>query len=117
VLADRAEQAGAHVAERVRERGLRAKLLARAGRIAEAEAAARDALEMAEESDYLQMRADALMDLAEVLEIAQRPDDAAASVAAALQLYEEKGSTALAARARSRLDALRQEAAAASALP
>ena len=109
VLADRAEQAATHVAERVRARGLRGKLLARAGRWAEAEAAARQALEMAEDSDYLQMRADALMDLGEVLQIAQRPNGAAASVAAALRLYEEKGSTASAARARSRLDALHRE--------
>jgi class 3 adenylate cyclase/tetratricopeptide (TPR) repeat protein len=109
VLADRAEQAAAHVAERVRARGLRAKLLGRAGQVAEAEGAARKALEMAEGSDYLQMRADALMDLGEVLQIAQRPDDSAASVAAALRLYEEKGSTASAARARALLDALAQE--------
>jgi hypothetical protein len=50
--------------------------------------AARKALEMAEDSDYLQMRADALMDLGEVLQIAQRADDAATSVAAAPRLYE-----------------------------
>jgi class 3 adenylate cyclase/tetratricopeptide (TPR) repeat protein len=117
VLADRAERAAAHVAERVRARGLRAKLLARAGEVAEAEAAAREALEMAEGSDYLQMRADALMDFGEVLRIAHRPDDSAESVAAALRLYEEKGSTASAARARSRLDALHQETAGASAPP
>jgi class 3 adenylate cyclase/tetratricopeptide (TPR) repeat protein len=101
VLADRAEQAAAHVADRVRARGLRAKLLARAGRWAEAEAAAKEALAMTEGSDYLQMRADALMDLGEVLQMGQRPDDAAASVAAALRFYEQKGSTASAARARS----------------
>ena len=117
VLADRAEQAAAHVAERVRARGLRAKLLGRTGRWAEAEAAGKEALEMTEDSDYLQMRADALMDLGEVLQIAQRPDDAAASVAAALRLYEQKGSTAFAARARSCLDALRQESAGTSASP
>jgi class 3 adenylate cyclase/tetratricopeptide (TPR) repeat protein len=117
VLADLAEQAAAHVAEGVRGRGLRAKLLARAGRVAEAEAAAREALEMAENSDYLKMRADALMDLGEVLQIAQRPDDSAASVAAALRLYEQKGSTAFAARARSSLDALHQESAGTSASP
>jgi class 3 adenylate cyclase/tetratricopeptide (TPR) repeat protein len=115
VLADRVEQTATHVAERVRERGLRAKLSARAGRWAEAEAAAREALEMAEDSDYLQMRADALMDLGKVLQIAQRPGESAASVAAALRLYEEKGSTAFAARARSRLDALHQETAGTSA--
>ncbi len=117
VRADRAEQAAAHVADRVRARGLRAKLLARAGRWAEAEAAAREALEMAEDSDYLQMRADALMDLSEVLQIAQRPDDAATSVAAALRLYEQKGSTSSAARARSRLDALLQGTTGTIALP
>ena len=72
---------------------------------------------MAEDSDYLQMRADALMDLGEVLQIAQRPDDAAVSVAAALRLYEQKGSTASAARARSRLDALHQETTGTTAFP
>ena len=109
VLAARAEQAAAHVVDRVRARGLRAKLLARAGRWAEAEAAAREALDVAKDSDYLQMRADALMDLGEVLQIAQRPVDATASVAAALRLYEQKGSTVSVARARSRLDALHHE--------
>ena len=72
---------------------------------------------MAEDSDYLQMRADALMDLGEVLQIALRSDDAAANVAAALRLYEQKGSTAFAARARSCLDALHQESAGTSASP
>jgi class 3 adenylate cyclase/tetratricopeptide (TPR) repeat protein len=117
VLADRAERAAAHMAERVRARGLRAKLLARAGQVAEAEAAAREALEMAENSDYLQMRADALMDFGEVLQIAQRPNAAVATIAAALRLYEEKGSTASAARARALLDALHPEAAGKSTSP
>jgi hypothetical protein len=57
------------------------------------------------------------MDLGEVIQIALRPDDAAASVAPALRLYEEKGSTGSAARARSRLDALHQETAGTSAAP
>jgi hypothetical protein len=48
--------------------------------------------------------------LGKVLQMGQRPDDAATSVAAALRLYEQKGSTASATRARSRLDALQKEA-------
>jgi class 3 adenylate cyclase/tetratricopeptide (TPR) repeat protein len=107
--AARAEKAAAHVEERVWAGGLRAKLLARVGLWEEAESAARQAVELAETSDYLQMRADALMDLAEVMRLAQRTDDAAASATAALRLYEEKGSTSSAARAVAVLDALNQE--------
>jgi hypothetical protein len=60
VLADRAEKAVAHLAERVRSRELQAKLLARAGNSTAGEAAVREAINMVGGSDYLQLRADVL---------------------------------------------------------
>jgi class 3 adenylate cyclase/tetratricopeptide (TPR) repeat protein len=106
VLADCAERKATHLADRIAAHGLSAKLLARAGHMLEAEAAAREAVELAQRSDYLQIQANALMDLAEVLRLATRTDDAAASIAAALRLYEQKGSTAFAAHAEALLNAL-----------
>jgi tetratricopeptide (TPR) repeat protein len=104
--ADRAERAAALLRDGVQARGLGARLLARAGLSADAELAAREAVERADSSDYLYLRANALMDLAEVLRLALRMDEAVASVTAALKLYEQKGATASAARARALLDQL-----------
>jgi class 3 adenylate cyclase/tetratricopeptide (TPR) repeat protein len=79
-------------------RGVRAKILARAGSIEEAERLAREATEMAAGTDYLNLRAKALADLAEVLRIAGRPEESAAAVQEATRLYERKGNVAAAAR-------------------
>ena len=78
-------------------KGTSAKLHARRGELVEAERLAREAVAFAETSDFLTSHAGALMDLAEVLELVGRRDEAAEHVRAAVQLYERKGS-ALAAR-------------------
>ncbi|MGH3034915.1 MAG: BTAD domain-containing putative transcriptional regulator [Gaiellaceae bacterium] len=78
----------------------RAKVLARRGRSEEGETHARKALELAEPTDFLNMRGHALTDFAEVLRLAGRASEACTAVAEALQLYEQKGNTVAAQEAR-----------------
>jgi tetratricopeptide (TPR) repeat protein len=108
VLYDRGDYAGAErlvpiveqatgaddIAGQVPLRSLRAKLLARRRSFAEAEALAREAVALSEPTDTLRYKGDALMDLAEVLALAGRADEAAATVLGARELYERKGATA-----------------------
>jgi class 3 adenylate cyclase/tetratricopeptide (TPR) repeat protein len=84
-------------------RRVRARLLARRGDIEEAERLGREAVTIAAETDYFEARALALADLADVLWLAGRPEEAARTVQEALALYEGKGSVAGAARLRERL--------------
>jgi tetratricopeptide (TPR) repeat protein len=67
------------------------------------EALVREAVTLAEETDMLNHRADALLDLADVLELASRREEAAAEVGEALALYERKGNVVMAERAPGRL--------------
>ena len=77
----------------------RGKVLARRGSFEAAERLAREAVELLRETDALVMKADALADLAEVLRLAGRHDDATASLAEATALYGRKGANG-AAKAR-----------------
>jgi class 3 adenylate cyclase/tetratricopeptide (TPR) repeat protein len=79
-------------------RSVRAKLLARLGDLEEAERLARDATERAARTDYLDLRAKTVAELAEVLRLAGRTEEAAAAVQDAIRLYEQKGNLAAAAR-------------------
>ena len=81
-------------------RGPRAKVLARRGEAHEAERLAREGVELAEPTDFLNVRATALLDLAEVLLAGGRTDEAASVVAAATTLFEQKGNVVGRARAR-----------------
>ena len=81
----------------------RAKLLARTGEAEEAEKLAREALAIFKEEAEVRDRADALMDLAEVLEIGGRVEDARPHMEEAARLYEIKGIVPSLERARSRL--------------
>jgi len=92
--------AAADVATTVPAKGVRAKLLAREGRRDEAERVAREAVEASEGIDNLNMRGDALLDLAEVLRAAGREADAAGALEDAALLFEEKGNLVGAQRAR-----------------
>ena len=83
-------------------RTARAKLLARRGELAPAEALAREAVAVAEPTDLLSTHADALCDLAEVLVLAGRSDDSLAALRDASELYERKGNLSALARARAR---------------
>jgi tetratricopeptide (TPR) repeat protein len=84
-------------------RGVRARLLARAGRADAAEALAREALGLIERTDLLTHQGDARLDLAEVLRLAGRAGEADAAAQDALDLYERKGNLVSAARAHLRL--------------
>jgi predicted ATPase len=81
-------------------RSVRARVLARRGAAGEAEALAREAVRLAEPTDLLILRADALSDLAEVLALNGAQTGAAAAGAQALRLYEEKGDVLSASRTR-----------------
>jgi tetratricopeptide (TPR) repeat protein len=84
-------------------RSIQAKLLARNGDLATAEALARGAAAMAEESDSPNLKANSLLDLGEVLGLGGRPAEAASAVDQAFRHFEEKGNVASANRARSLL--------------
>jgi len=86
-------------------RGVQAKIFARSGRHEQAEAVAREAVELVAQTDLLRHRGDALLDLGEVLRLAGQPAEADAAVRAGLELYEQKGDRVSAARARSKLGA------------
>ncbi len=81
-------------------RGPRAKVLARRGEAHEAERLAREGVELADPTDFLNVRATALLDLGEVLLAGGRTDEAASVVAAAATLFEQKGNVVGRARAR-----------------
>ena len=108
-MTDRSERAAAadDVSTHVQWRGPRAKILARRGRIKRAEQIAREAVRLAEGTDFLNLHGDALIDLAEILRIDRRRAEAAAAVANAVTVYETKGNVVSAARARVSLQALR----------
>jgi predicted ATPase len=72
-------------------RGIRARVLSRRAQRQEAEALAREAVALAQSTDFINYRADALLDLSHVLKGARRHDEAVASASQALHLYELKG--------------------------
>jgi hypothetical protein len=76
----------------------RARLLASAGELDAAEGVARDAVGLAEGTDELNLRASTHLALADILEWADRLEEAAEEVAAAAALYGEKGNAAAADR-------------------
>jgi tetratricopeptide (TPR) repeat protein len=91
-------------------RQVRAKVLARRGEPAEAERLAREAVAIAEGTDFLNGQADAYADLGEVLLLLGRSGEAAEAFEQALARYERKGNLVMAARTRGRREALREEA-------
>ena len=86
--------------------GLRARILAARGELAEAEELARAAVALAARTDFLNQHGDALLELAFVLAAAGQAPDAQAAVSEALGLYRRKGNLVAAARARRRLERL-----------
>jgi tetratricopeptide (TPR) repeat protein len=81
----------------IRWRRVRAKVLARRVDIEEAERLAREATALGARTDYVDLHAQAVADLAEVLRLAGRLEEAAAATAEAVRLDEEKGNIAGAA--------------------
>jgi class 3 adenylate cyclase len=81
-------------------RSTRGGALAGQGRAVEGERFARAAVAIAEATDDINLRADALVVLAGVLRIAHRLDEVAPAIEDALRLYDEKGNVVSAGRAR-----------------
>jgi predicted ATPase len=90
----------------VRWRCVRARVLARRKEVPAAEVLAREALAIAEATDFLNDRADALIDWSHVLAASSRGDEAIAATSGALHLYELKGNAVAAAATRFRLRTL-----------
>jgi predicted ATPase/class 3 adenylate cyclase len=87
----------------VRWRGTRAKVLVNQGRAEEAERLAREGVRLAEQTDWLDRHADALVDLAEVLRRAGRPHHATPLLQQALRLHDQKGNRVGVQRTRDQL--------------
>ena len=82
----------------------RARLLADAGALDEAERVARDALAIVEPTDLLDLRGDVLLELAGVLRSGNRADDARECIETGIALYEAKGNAVAVERARAQLE-------------
>jgi ATP/maltotriose-dependent transcriptional regulator MalT len=80
-------------------RSIRAPIVARAGNLAEAESLARAAVEMAQQTDAPQLQADTLLELAAVMALGGRLDEARTAIDSAIAIYEAKGDVVSAARA------------------
>ncbi len=79
-------------------RSIRAPIVARAGNLPEAEALARSAVELSGQTDAPQMQADTLSELASVLMLAGRLDEARQAIESAVAIYLAKGDVVSAAR-------------------
>ena len=84
-------------------RQVRAKTTAMRGEHAEAEQLAREAVRLADATDLLNVQADAYSDLAGVLSLAGKPEQAAAALKQALERYGRKGNVVMADRTRERI--------------
>jgi class 3 adenylate cyclase/tetratricopeptide (TPR) repeat protein len=87
-------------------REARAQILARRGEVGAALSLAREAVELAAETDFLWMHGDALVALAEVQHVAASPDESLEAAERALTLYEAKGDLVSAGKTREFLRAL-----------
>ena len=96
VSISRKEAASGDMVSQVILRGAEGKIFANAGNHDEARSIVQEAIELAAQTDALNMQADILVDLAEVQQVA-KDDQVSRSVRAALHLYEEKGNIASAA--------------------
>jgi class 3 adenylate cyclase/tetratricopeptide (TPR) repeat protein len=81
-------------------RGVFGKILARTGMLEEADRVVREAVQLMQGSEEPVSQGYALMDLAEVLRLAGREDDAALAIKEAIELFDEKGNLVAAERAR-----------------
>ena len=90
-------------------RPVHAKVLARHGKHAEAEQLAREAVEISEQTESLNAQGDTYADLAEVLALAGRSDDAAEAFEQALERYGRKENLVMAGRMREHLTALQTD--------
>lgn len=90
-MAPEAAAATHDVPSQVLWRSARAKVAARRGNLEEAEALAREAVRIAEPTDLLNTQGDAFSDLAEVLTVTGRREEALEALQQASARYESKG--------------------------
>jgi class 3 adenylate cyclase/tetratricopeptide (TPR) repeat protein len=102
--ANRARELGASldVPTQALWRQVHAKALAHRGDFVQAERLADEAVALCETTDMLNAHADAYADLAEVLSLAGRLEEAKVALGRAIKLYEQKGNIVDAQRARTR---------------
>jgi predicted ATPase/class 3 adenylate cyclase len=81
-------------------RAARAKIRARRGQHSEAETLAREAVARVQKTDLLNTQGDTLVDLAEVIALAGRGDEATAVLGQAVEVFERKGNVTSLERAR-----------------
>ena len=91
-------------------RQVRAKVLARRGEHAEAERIAREAVAIGEQTDVLDAQGDMYADLAEVLLLSGKTDEATAALEQSLARYQRKGNLVSTQRAQMRLAELQDAA-------
>jgi predicted ATPase/class 3 adenylate cyclase len=96
-----------NIASQIGWRATRGKVLAHRRDFEQAESLAREAVAIAERTDDLAQRGRALLDLAEVLELAHRNEEATQLVETALDLFEQKGNVVVAEETRELLARLR----------
>jgi class 3 adenylate cyclase/tetratricopeptide (TPR) repeat protein len=94
------------IAEIALARSARGTAVAHQGRASEGERLTREAVEIIDQTDFLIDRADARVNLGDVLLLADRVDDAVPVLAEALELHEAKGNVVSAASARALLESL-----------
>jgi tetratricopeptide (TPR) repeat protein len=104
------DEAGQTAYDHIFWRSVRARELARRGRIEEAVTLAREAVVRAAPSDNLRLKCEGLEDLVHVLLAAGRPGEAIPAVEELVRLRERKGEPVAAAKARSLLAQLRPTA-------
>lgn len=102
--ASEAAAASDDVASQIGWRNVRAKVLARRGDLEEATRLAHEAVELADETDMLEQRADSRVALAEVLRLANALVESPRLLEEAWRLYEEKENVVLAERTRALLE-------------
>jgi class 3 adenylate cyclase/tetratricopeptide (TPR) repeat protein len=95
--------APADVVSQVAWRRVRARILAGRGDLAQAQTIAREAVAIADATDFLSDRGDAQLDLAEVLRAGGRLDQARIAGGRALELYARKGNLVATERAQALL--------------
>jgi tetratricopeptide (TPR) repeat protein len=101
------DAASAAVWEQVLWRSAKAKALARLGELQEALVLAHRAVTLVQGTDALNLHADALMDQAEVLILAENRGEAAKALEEALALYKQKGNVVSAGKAQAIIDEVR----------
>ncbi|HEX9410184.1 MAG TPA: adenylate/guanylate cyclase domain-containing protein [Actinomycetota bacterium] len=87
-------------------RSVRAKILARRGQWAEAEALVQEAVRFIERTGEIDHKGDAHRDLAEVLRLAGKDSEAADALKRAIEWYEAKGNVVSVSKARAQLEHL-----------